>query len=491
MRSESGTVPVRWDIIVPHQLVDAAENIVRGSPGVSRFPFGQQHDACEFLVELLLQTGIGLQVCWPAESLMAELPVRQHAVITPEYEPGSSLYHRVEESIIEIVPLLQDIFEQHDSQLRSFPEVVCVYLPAVLAGQDEESSSTWIDNEQEDRRRVVWSQPDIVCMPQNTENGKRCKVWKYKVKSLICYVQKGPVPTSTIDSNGHFIAYFKEGRNWYEADDLHRVRTLKDPPDLYPYLCFLERLDNVGHSPPSLEPFKTLRTLSQKQLDRGLYRLEKHGMGSTGKSGIGTVGDRGMDGSRGHVGSRGHDGSRGRTGIGGAIGQAGADGDTGSAGLQGDRGATGRGDVGDVGCDGAVGRQGGRGNTGCDGDTGDASKAQVSGTGQSGRSGKGSLKAGSCNGRHNGSSTRGSSGVASKKHGESVECQLRASRIFTNANDNSDGSRRDTAASKIDNPVMDYVRSERELDDAYRCRMLAGNVPCRVIHICRPIRDSS
>lgn len=274
-RVEDGWVPVRWDIMVPHQLVDAVENIVCVSSGDSRFPFGRQHDAFEFLVEILLQTGIGRQVCWPAESLTSELPVRHHAVITPNYEPGSNSYQRVRESIIEIVPLLQDIFEQDDAKLSSFPDVVCLYLPQVLAGKDEESSMTWIDNEEPERRRVVWSQSETVRMSQSSENGKERQVLKYKVKAIICYVQKGQVPTAAIDSNGHFIAYFKEGRIWYEADDLQRVRPLEDQPDRYPYVCFLEKLGSKGLPPPSLEPMKTLCSMSQRQLNAGLYRVEK------------------------------------------------------------------------------------------------------------------------------------------------------------------------------------------------------------------------
>ena len=79
----------------------------------------------------------------------------------------------------------------------------------------------------------------------------------YRVRAFVCYCSKSRVPSRVVGSTGHFTAYFRESDVWYFADDLDpgaRVRTMASPPDVYPYVCFLERIGDSAVEPPSLPP---------------------------------------------------------------------------------------------------------------------------------------------------------------------------------------------------------------------------------------------
>ena len=57
-------------------------------------------------------------------------------------------------------------------------------------------------------------------------------------------------PTRTFIT-GHFVAYFCEGDQWYEADDstVQTVETCGAPPHAFPYICILERRDLEASMP--------------------------------------------------------------------------------------------------------------------------------------------------------------------------------------------------------------------------------------------------
>ena len=74
---------------------------------------------------------------------------------------------------------------------------------------------------------------------------------KYRLAAYVAYEGAEDVtPTFTLIS-GHFVAYFKEGDHWYEANDSNVELTEMNgaPPIAFPYICILERLD-LGASMP-------------------------------------------------------------------------------------------------------------------------------------------------------------------------------------------------------------------------------------------------
>ena len=78
----------------------------------------------------------------------------------------------------------------------------------------------------------------------------------FRLKAFVHYCRKPPEPRRLV-SSGHFVAYFQEQGIWYMSDDLKaagRAVALDNVPEVYPYLCFFERLGRPAVVPPALSP---------------------------------------------------------------------------------------------------------------------------------------------------------------------------------------------------------------------------------------------
>ena len=262
--------PRHWDVLVPHKLLEVVEEYARSLSAVRRFDFGPQHDAAELLSLLLEATGMGSS-CFSACSPSAthpELPRRDEDVLllVDEVDSRTDLGRITEADVVDMKAFLTAAFDADDVRLRAAPPVLAARLPqyttAVADAGDEDSapSRTWIQHD--DRGHAAWRPArwgdGVIDLREvaAADCADRSQA-VYRVRAFVCYCSKSRVPSRVVGSSGHFTAYFRESDVWYFADDLDpgaRVRPMASPPDVYPYVCFLERIGDPAVERSSLPP---------------------------------------------------------------------------------------------------------------------------------------------------------------------------------------------------------------------------------------------
>ena len=150
--------------------------------------------------------------------------------------------------VLDLKGLLAICFSEDDMRLRAVPPALAVRLPQyyVLEEDDGVETRSWIQQEETaNYRKATWGD-EVLDLRECCADG--CLNYEeavYRVRGVVQYVNKGNVLSAAVASDGHFVAYFREGSMWYFVDDLDpaaRVRELGGPPSAYPYLCFLERV---------------------------------------------------------------------------------------------------------------------------------------------------------------------------------------------------------------------------------------------------------
>ena len=251
---------VGWNIMVPHKLVDIVEaascDLVTG---LTKFRYGPQHDAAEFVALVLGSTGLGTAVCAVSHpsAAAAPHPIRDESLLlVPEFEPGSPAYILASADVIHLPTLLSVVLTAEEMKLRNVPGLLAIRLPQCLEPPNAECDKEWVQGDLDESRvrLATWGEGVVdlgACCAEGIDESKAL----YKVKSFVQYCNKGLVPTAVIASEGHFVSYFQEGGVWYEADDLDRdsrVQILSEPPAHYPYVCFLELIVEGGAAPETL-----------------------------------------------------------------------------------------------------------------------------------------------------------------------------------------------------------------------------------------------
>ena len=226
----------KYDVITPHALVDA----VAGDG--SKFRLGRQRDACEFAAFVAEATGLDQELLRVsvAGAVNDELPKRHAEILLPnEIERGSEPRLAAQEGPVSMQRLIGGLLDADALRLRAAPPVLAVRVPQYLdAADNEEEALQWIDGE------AAWGDGSLDLSARCAFHCHGAAQAQYRLKAFARYCGRPAVASRAI-SSGHFAARFREGEQWYEADDLaqeEKVRALEEPPKHFPYLCFFEHV---------------------------------------------------------------------------------------------------------------------------------------------------------------------------------------------------------------------------------------------------------
>ncbi len=257
---EPGSVAAKYDVIVPAELLVELVALTG-----ERFAIGRQHDAADFLCELLGKSGLAALAFDPGET-----PTGEALVCFPEFSDKFAFETFVTsesdsgEYIVDVGLLLTHGLSL--SPPTKAPDVLVIRLPQYIAlggsaadQQAKDSDITGLLASLEDVRywlggrcKAMWDSETVNVSVAGVEV-------TYHVRSAVVYHGLADVwPVSKL-TTGHYTAIFCEAGAWYLADDSKPILRVPGTiantvPDWYPYLVFLEREHGHGGGVCGLQP---------------------------------------------------------------------------------------------------------------------------------------------------------------------------------------------------------------------------------------------
>jgi len=233
----------RVDCWSPHALIDA---FLRCRP----LQLGEQHDAREALEEILTRTRLGADLL----DTGAQGFQRSDIVSLPAFTEDGWWYQKFTsaQQVVRMRELLADGFRHLDEKLPVAPPLLVMIIPPFAF--DESDTSFWLNgSKREALLRSDWGNYTVDLAEHFAAHCAGRQQAVYKLAGYVAYEGDKDVTPCWTFITGHFIAYFREGDDWYKADD-STVTPTGTPPTAFPYICIFERvdLDIALHWPPSI-----------------------------------------------------------------------------------------------------------------------------------------------------------------------------------------------------------------------------------------------
>ncbi|CAK0796442.1 unnamed protein product, partial [Prorocentrum cordatum] len=200
------------DVIAPVRVLQKVQQHAGFVPG-------RQQDAAECLRQLLLCTGLHRRFC------DSQAPVADGGVVmsfAPEVAQISSAAGAIDAKAL----LLTAMADEGKLGIGAQVLVLRMETTYELGGED-----FWVD------AHVTWPDHSLTVTVANEAEPQV----DYDVQAYLVHI---PFDTDVSRGmrSGHYVAYFKHGSTWYEADD-QKVTMLTEPPTKFPYVVLLARCD--------------------------------------------------------------------------------------------------------------------------------------------------------------------------------------------------------------------------------------------------------
>ena len=233
----------------PHALPDSLERHPQ-----STFQFGVLKDPFDLLHLLCRATGLGAACFRAVPSSGGVLSRGADDVVEPyddDIDADGELGRLLSADVIDVMDVLKNGFQHMAPGLRASPSLLAVMLPQYIITKTnpvdddlEYQKRRWVEGGNSPVRSFV-IQNDLLDLRGYLSTGSVCHDAVYRIRAFVHYPKKGKMPCSVVSQKAHFTAYFREGAEWYLADDYNpaaRVTAMTTPPSSWPYICYLERV---------------------------------------------------------------------------------------------------------------------------------------------------------------------------------------------------------------------------------------------------------
>ena len=158
------------------------------------------------------------------------------------YTPSAAQIH-LREGALSARQLVLEATSTRDEAGRRLRTAPLVLVLRVQPWYERAGARFWVDT------RVDWESGSYTVTLDRLEMPTEAD---YDVQAFVVHIHRRNVGVDEGMRSGHYVAYFKHGDRWYEADDSH-VRRLERCPRAFPYLIFLARGDRArGRTASSL-----------------------------------------------------------------------------------------------------------------------------------------------------------------------------------------------------------------------------------------------
>ena len=167
--------------------------------------------------------------------------VRSDIVSLPAFEEDGWWYKKYTSSqqVVRMRELLVDGISHLHEKLPLVPALLAITVPPYAHAESD--TSLWLDK----HLLSDWGNCVIDLVEHFSEHCIGRETAVYKLAGYIAYEGDEDVTPTWTFISGHFVSYFREGDDWYKADDSTVTPTGMGgaPPTAFPYICLFERVD--------------------------------------------------------------------------------------------------------------------------------------------------------------------------------------------------------------------------------------------------------